>query len=100
MSWLTAGRQVTAALAAFLGYFACCCGDTWASELGQLSKQQPRLITTLRPVRKVRLHVGLARGPQVLMQLGQHMNSLRRVGPCVSGRLVQAYPLCGMQAMQ
>ena len=41
----------TVALAAVVGHYACCCGDTWASELGTLATGKPRFI--LNPARLV-----------------------------------------------
>mmetsp|Transcript_3887 Transcript_3887/g.9523 ORF Transcript_3887/g.9523 Transcript_3887/m.9523 type:complete len:287 (+) Transcript_3887:429-1289(+) len=40
----------SAILVAFIGHYACCNGDTWASEIGILSKKKPYLVLNLRPV--------------------------------------------------
>ncbi|KAF9425721.1 Transmembrane protein 19 [Entomortierella beljakovae] len=42
--------RASAILFAYIGHYACCNGDTWASELGILNKSWPTLVTTFKKV--------------------------------------------------
>lgn len=43
---------MTSVVGSIIGHYCCCNGDTWSSELGILSDEQPRLITNFKPVKK------------------------------------------------
>lgn len=45
-------QLITSLTGGIIGHYCCCNGDTWSSELGILSDDQPRLITTFRPVKR------------------------------------------------
>ncbi|GLT49364.1 hypothetical protein SLA2020_229310 [Shorea laevis] len=43
---------ITSLIGGIIGHYSCCNGDTWSSEIGVLSDDQPRLITNFKPVRR------------------------------------------------
>ncbi|WMV52696.1 hypothetical protein MTR67_046081 [Solanum verrucosum] len=45
-------HMITSLIGGIIGQYCCCNGDTWSSELGILSNEEPRLITNFKPVRR------------------------------------------------
>jgi uncharacterized membrane protein len=46
---------ITGIIGGVIGHYCCYNGDTWSSEIGVLSDEQPRLITTLKVLRTFRV---------------------------------------------
>ena len=46
-------------MSAYVSIYACCLGDTLASELGCLSLEEPRLVTTMKKVTDVSTRINL-----------------------------------------
>ncbi|TFK35853.1 integral membrane family protein [Crucibulum laeve] len=89
-TWCPTDGAVADGWSRALLHFACCLGDTLASELGILSRSQPRLITTFRPVPP---------GTNGAMSVGGTIASVVGgliVGALVGGTLVLENAACGV----